>query len=98
MFNLGYGSVDHSLRVTNRIGVFAYSYMHEKGLGVPKDYSLAKRYYDQALESDPEAFVPVRLALLRLWLRQWWESWFTTPTAKSEEKTAKALVPAPTTP
>lgn len=45
--------------------------MHERGVGLPKDLHLAKRYYDMALSTDPKAFVPVRLALLKLCLHTW---------------------------
>lgn len=50
--------------------MFNLGYMHERGLGLPLDLHLAKRYYDEALEEEPYAFVPVTLALTSLWLRQ----------------------------
>ena len=50
--------------------MFNLGYMHERGLGLPLDLHLAKRYYDEALEEEPAAFVPVTLALTSLWLRQ----------------------------
>ncbi|GMP66447.1 hypothetical protein CsSME_00032491 [Camellia sinensis var. sinensis] len=39
------------------------------GEGLPLDLHLAKRYYDQALEIDPAAKLPVTLALASLWVR-----------------------------
>lgn len=44
--------------------------MYEHGLGLPKDLHLAKRYYDQALDTEPAAVLPVTFALVGLWLRQ----------------------------
>ncbi|KAI4339576.1 hypothetical protein MLD38_024502 [Melastoma candidum] len=44
--------------------------MHEHGQGLPNDLHLAKRYYDQALETDPDAKLPVALALASLWIRK----------------------------
>lgn len=50
--------------------MFNLGYMHERGLGVPLDLHLAKRYYDEALEAESAAFMAVTLALTGLWLRQ----------------------------
>ncbi|KAF2259543.1 HCP-like protein [Lojkania enalia] len=48
-------------------------WMHENGIGIEQDYHLAKRYYDQALETNPrEAYLPVLLALYKLRFRSWW--------------------------
>jgi SEL1 protein len=44
--------------------------MYEHGEGLPKDFHLAKRYYDEAVEMNPSAALPVYLALTGLWLRQ----------------------------
>jgi SEL1 protein len=38
--------------------------MHEHGEGLPFDLHLQKRYYDQALETDSDAKLPMMLALL----------------------------------
>eukprot|EP01103_Thecamoeba_quadrilineata_P012454 TRINITY_DN3213_c0_g1_i2.p1 TRINITY_DN3213_c0_g1~~TRINITY_DN3213_c0_g1_i2.p1 ORF type:complete len:323 (-),score=59.99 TRINITY_DN3213_c0_g1_i2:34-1002(-) len=46
---------------------FNLGYMHEHGLGLPKDFFLAKRFYDLASEFTGDATVPVALALA--WLR-----------------------------
>ncbi len=50
--------------------MFNLGYMYEHGLGLPKDLHLAKRHYDQALDTEPAAALPVTLALTSLWLRQ----------------------------
>ncbi|KAF2150821.1 HCP-like protein [Myriangium duriaei CBS 260.36] len=47
-------------------------WMHETGTGVEQDYHLAKRYYDLALETNKEAYLPVTLSLYKLRLRSWW--------------------------
>ena len=49
-------------------------WMHENGLGVEQDFHMAKRYYDLALETNQEAYLPVKLALLKLRARSWWNS------------------------
>lgn len=50
--------------------MFNLGYMHEHGEGLPFDLHLAKRYYDQALQSDAAAKLPVKLALASLWVRK----------------------------
>ncbi len=57
--------------------------MHEHGLGVPRDLHLAKRYYDQSLTQSPDSVVPVRLALLKLWLHNVFQFSSTTSTTTS---------------
>ncbi|ODQ63054.1 HCP-like protein [Nadsonia fulvescens var. elongata DSM 6958] len=47
-------------------------YMYEHGIGFAKDYHLAKRFYDTVLLVDPQAYLPVYLALKRLWLTVKW--------------------------
>ncbi|CCE63771.1 hypothetical protein TPHA_0F02900 [Tetrapisispora phaffii CBS 4417] len=47
-------------------------YMYEYGLGVEKDYYLAKRFYDEALEYDKNILLGVKLSLLKLQLKAWW--------------------------
>jgi len=50
-------------------------WMHENGVGgVSQDFHLAKRFYDQALEVNVEAYLPVTLALGKLRLRSWWNT------------------------
>ncbi|EMC98675.1 hypothetical protein BAUCODRAFT_377611 [Baudoinia panamericana UAMH 10762] len=47
-------------------------WMHENGIGIEQDFHLAKRYYDQALETNKEAYLPVKLSLFKLRWRSWW--------------------------
>lgn len=49
-------------------------WMHENGIGLDQDFHLAKRFYDQALETNREAYLPVTLALLKLRARSWWNT------------------------
>ncbi|WOL02583.1 hypothetical protein Cni_G11302 [Canna indica] len=60
----------HAQSQSNAQAMFNLGYMHERGLGLPLDLHLAKRYYDQALEVDPAAKIPVKLALMSLWIRK----------------------------
>ncbi|KAK5121164.1 hypothetical protein LTR85_005648 [Meristemomyces frigidus] len=47
-------------------------WMHENGIGIDQDFHLAKRFYDQALETNKEAYLPVKLSLFKLRWRSWW--------------------------
>ncbi len=49
-------------------------WMHENGIGVQQDFHLAKRFYDQALETNQEAYLPVKLSLLKLRMRSFWNT------------------------
>ncbi|KAL6584426.1 ERAD-associated E3 ubiquitin-protein ligase component hrd3a [Orobanche minor] len=60
----------HAKSQSNAQGMFNLGYMHEHGQGLPLDLHLAKRYYDQALEVDAAAKLPVSLALASLWMRR----------------------------
>ncbi|XP_035733239.1 protein sel-1 homolog 1-like [Vespa mandarinia] len=50
----------------NAQATFNLGYMHERGLGLAKDRHLAKRCYDLAAETSPDARIPVALALIKL--------------------------------
>lgn len=48
-------------------------WMYENGVGMARDFHLAKRFYDQALETNPkEAYLTVKLSLWKLRWRSWW--------------------------
>lgn len=49
-------------------------WMHENGVGIDQDFHLAKRFYDQALETNREAYFPVQLSLFKLRWRSWWNT------------------------
>lgn len=48
-------------------------WMHENGISVDQDFHMAKRYYDLAYEMNDAAYLPVKLALLKLRARAWWD-------------------------
>lgn len=50
----------------NAQAMFNLGYMHEQGLGMKKDWHLAKRLYDLAAETNSDAKVPVAIALFKL--------------------------------
>lgn len=58
----------------NAQAMFNLGYMHEQGLGMQKDWHLAKRCYDLAAETSADAKVPVALALLKLNFMFKWEN------------------------
>ncbi|RGB40885.1 hypothetical protein C1646_636746 [Rhizophagus diaphanus] len=47
-------------------------WMHENGIGVAKDFHLAKRWYDQSLSTNPDAYLPVTLSLIKLYTKSFW--------------------------
>lgn len=53
--------------------MFNLGYMHERGLGMKKDIHLAKRFYDMAAETSPDAYIPVMFALAKLGVFFAWE-------------------------
>lgn len=57
----------------NAQAMFNTAYMYERGLGVKRDLYIAKRYYDMALESSSDAFIPVSMALVKLSLLFFWD-------------------------
>lgn len=54
--------------------LFNLGWMHENGVGLNQDYHLAKRYYDNALTTNDEAYLPVTLSLLKLRMRSAWNT------------------------
>lgn len=50
-------------------------YMYENGLGVPRDWHIAKRQYDLSYAQTPDAaYFPWLLSMVKLYLRSWWVS------------------------
>ncbi|KUI54666.1 hypothetical protein VP1G_02037 [Cytospora mali] len=54
--------------------LFNLGWMHENGVGLVQDFHLAKRYYDLALTTNEEAYLPVKLSLLKLRARSYWNT------------------------
>jgi len=55
-------------------GMFNLAYMYAHGLGLARDYHLAKRHFDMAIETSADAWAPTQLALIELHLLQVWEA------------------------
>ncbi|XP_061721372.1 protein sel-1 homolog 1 [Cydia pomonella] len=55
-----------SEQLHNAQATFNLGYMHERGLGLARDLHLAKRCYDLAADTSPDARLPTALALARL--------------------------------
>jgi SEL1 protein len=53
-------------------GYWNLGWMHENGVAVDQDFHMAKRYYDLALDVSPESYLPVKLSLLKLRARGYW--------------------------
>ncbi|CBQ69172.1 related to Sel-1 homolog precursor [Sporisorium reilianum SRZ2] len=70
-------------------GVSALAYwnlgwMYENGIGVARqDFHLAKRYYDTAVETNVEAYLPVALSLVKLHIRAVWAAIFRSESSQS---------------
>jgi hypothetical protein len=57
---------EHAAHLKDPRAIFNMGTLYEFGVGVPQDFHLAKRYYDQAAESSAEAHVPATIALVLL--------------------------------
>ncbi|KAK4054803.1 ERAD-associated protein [Microbotryomycetes sp. JL201] len=67
---------------TTRVSAMAMwnlGWMHETGRGVARDFHLAKRYYDQALETSADAYFPACLSLISLYARASYHALFNSP-------------------
>jgi len=73
--------------------LFNLGYMHESG-ELPdskRDFHMAKRHYDQALQQSPASYFAVRLALLRLNFHWWIEHfWYGTADVPTNTEAANA--------
>ncbi|KDQ55097.1 hypothetical protein JAAARDRAFT_195973 [Jaapia argillacea MUCL 33604] len=56
------------------LAMWNLGWMYENGVGVPQDFHLAKRYYDLALETNSEAYLPVLISLVKLYARSIWHT------------------------
>ncbi|GAA6001639.1 hypothetical protein JCM10207_002243 [Rhodosporidiobolus poonsookiae] len=63
-------------------------WMHETGKGVPQDFHLAKRYFDQAHDNSLDAYLPSTLSLVSLYSRALYHVLFGSP---EDEQNALAL-------
>lgn len=56
------------------LAMWNLGWMYENGRGVPQDFHLAKRYYDMAMETNSEAYIPVMASLIKLYARSFWHT------------------------
>lgn len=60
-------------RQVSALAYWNLGFLYEEGLGVPRrDFHLAKRYYDMALTTNGEAYLPVMLSLIKLHVKALW--------------------------
>lgn len=52
------------------LAMWNLGWMHECGVGVERDFHLAKRYYDRSLSTNPEGYLPITIALSKLRAKQ----------------------------
>ncbi|KAF8940518.1 ERAD-associated protein [Dissophora ornata] len=57
---------------SSAMAMWNLGWMHENGVGVAKDYHLAKRWYDRSLSTNDGALLPVTLSLAKLNARYIW--------------------------
>lgn len=57
---------ERASRMRNAEAMFSLGWMHARGFGVKPDANLAKRYFDQAKATDPEAIIPATIAVFLL--------------------------------
>ncbi|WRT64955.1 uncharacterized protein IL334_001896 [Kwoniella shivajii] len=57
---------------TSSMAYWNLGWMYENGHGVPRDWHLAKRFYDLAGETSVEAYLPVMMSLINLYAKSWW--------------------------
>lgn len=65
-----YTAADEKTR--HNLAIYNIGWMHEHGIGFARDFHLAKRYYDLALEVLPQNYLAVKLSLARLYIRWYW--------------------------
>jgi TPR repeat protein len=61
-------------KINHPRALFNLGYMHQYGLGMPKDMHIAKRYYDQAMMTGTGAYLPSVLALTWLQVHNSWDA------------------------
>ena len=66
-------------------------WMHENGVGVEQDFHLAARFYVQALDTNSESYLPVKLSLTKLHFRDWWNQLTRGPVNSIQPEPGKLL-------
>lgn len=57
---------ERAVKYQNAEAMFNLGWMHARGFGMSPDKHMAKRYFDQAKEKDPNAYIPASIALFSL--------------------------------
>lgn len=55
---------------TSAMAYWNLGWMYENGQGVPRDWHLAKRFYDASYDVNAEAYLPMMISLVQLYLRR----------------------------
>jgi SEL1 protein len=58
------------------LAMWNLGWMHENGIGTVRDFHLAKRWYDSSLHYNREAYLIVKLSLIKLRARYYWNYFF----------------------
>ncbi|KAI9280236.1 hypothetical protein BC943DRAFT_331053 [Umbelopsis sp. AD052] len=58
------------------LAMWNLGWMYENGIGTVRDFHLAKRWYDSALHYNREAYLVVKLSLIKLHARYYWNYFF----------------------
>ncbi|KAJ3178057.1 ERAD-associated protein [Geranomyces variabilis] len=75
------------------IAMWNVGWMYEVGVGLEQDYHLAKRFYDRCLELNPEAYLPVHLALAKLRIKMLWKYLITGGPLSAVARSGKTTLP-----
>ncbi|TFL07178.1 hypothetical protein BDV98DRAFT_557395 [Pterulicium gracile] len=51
------------------LAMWNLGWLYENGAGIPQDFHLAKRYYDLAMETHAEAYLPGLVSLVKLYMK-----------------------------
>lgn len=58
------------------LAMWNLAWMYENGVGIVRDFHLAKRWYDSSLHYNRDAYLVVKLSLIKLHIRYYWNYWF----------------------
>jgi TPR repeat protein len=84
----------------NPLAMWNLGYMHQHGLGVPRDFHLAKRYFDDSLVATADAWLPVSLSSFALHVHSfvfyfvdWFDQFMSSFISPSSSGTSSPPVP-----
>ncbi|GAA5849904.1 hypothetical protein JCM8547_000949 [Rhodosporidiobolus lusitaniae] len=73
------------------MAMWSLGWMHETGKGVPQDFRRAKRYFNMALETSHDAYLPSTLSLISLYSRALYHVLFGSSSSSEDEFHALSL-------